>query len=192
MVLQYRALWNIPGAGPAVSVLHFGGDAGPGVQEVPDVLRDFFATIASYIPNEVSVGFDSEVITIDTASGQMTESTAVTPPATVVGSGTGSWAAGSGARLVLGTNRILNGRRVRGALFIVPLATTGFDTTGATSPSFRTNTNAAAVSALTAWDLNVNPLVVYSRPRTGSPGTQTTVSLATVAPMAATLRSRKY
>lgn len=156
------------------------------------MLRDFFAAIASYLPNEVSVGFDSEVITIDTATGQMTESTPVTPPATVAGTGTGTWAAGAGGRLVLSTNRILNGRRVRGAVFLVPLASTGFDTTGATSQTFRTSANNAAVSALTAWDLNVNPLVVYSRPRSGSPGTQTTVSLATVAPMAATLRSRKY
>lgn len=192
---QYKALWQIPGAGPSVSTFH-GGDAATtvsGAQAMADSVRAFFAAIAGWLPNEVVVTFESEVTRLQTETGQLVASTAVTPPASVQGTGTGVWAAGSGARVVWQTDAIRNGRRVVGSTFIVPVVGNVFSLSGTVTQTVATALDTAAENLITALDAQPTvSLCVYSRPRPGVPGAVSPVISATVPALAATLRGRKY
>lgn len=199
MVAQYKALWTIPGAGPSVSTFH---SAGPmtGAQAAFWALtvRKFFDDVKGLLPNDVSVNFDTEVTEYDTASGVLTGTISVAAPAVVLGGAAGAWAGGAGVRLVWLTSRILDGRRVRGATFLVPAAAVAFDTNGAVSATGITTANNAASTYLAAMTGSNPVAVVYSRPRPASdtlparPGTETPISGRSASAIVGTLRGRKY
>lgn len=192
---QYRAFWSIPNAGPSVTTFHMGDDSTSvsAAQAIADAVHDFFADIAGWLPNEVAVTFDTEVTRINTASGTLADAIPVTAPATVAGTGTGTWAAGSGARVVWSTGAIREGRRVVGSTFVVPTLGAAFNTSGRVSSAVLTVLNDAAEDLRAT--LSANPsstLVVYSRPRPGIPGAVSEVIAGAASAQAATLRGRKY
>lgn len=192
MVQQYRALWAIPNAGPSMSTFHFQASSELSAQAAADNVRAFFNAITGYIPNEVTIAFDTEVTTMDTATGQLTGSIPVTAPPTVTGDDTGPWAGGSGFRVVWATGAIVAGRRVRGSTFLVPAAGQDFTTGGVPSSAARSAINSAAQTLIDAGAGDSAELQVWSRPRPGRPGSVHNVVSATLSPLPATLRGRKY
>lgn len=193
MVMKYRVFWQVPNAGPAMSTFHLEGQAPAAApQPIADAFQVFFDAIKKYIPNEVGVSFDNEVTDHETTTGQLVEAFPVTPPPAVTGTGTTVWAGGAGGRLVWSTSRVLNGRRVRGATFLVPLVLTAFASTGRLGSTSTADVNAAAGVLRASLNSNGSPLAIWSGPNTGRPGVTSIVNGHGLDAVAGTLRSRKY
>jgi hypothetical protein len=108
--------------------------------------------------------------------------------ATVVGTGTGGFAIGVGARVRWTTAGITRGRRVRGTTFLVPLMSGSYETDGriraATVTALQTPTNAF----LTTMGSN---LLIWSRPKGADAGDSHPVTAASIPNLPSTLRSRR-
>lgn len=139
MVLEYRANWAGPIAGPGVSVFH-GRDTAIGTldgaaQELAERVHDLFATVfANYGVPGMTVTFDSEAVELNTTTGQLEQVIPVDPPDPVLGGGIGTFARASGFRLDWTTPAIVNGRRLRGRTFFVPVVSSIFDADGTLDP----------------------------------------------------------
>lgn len=192
MVVEYRVNWAIPNAGPAQSSFHVTSATEANATQIALDIRTLYNALAGGIPNEVTVSFEPVANIIDTPTGQITAQLTVSPPADVVGLATGTWAAGTGARIDWLTSRYLNGRNVRGRTFIVPLAVNSFGTDGRVVPTSVANLTSAGNDLIDDLIGHGTSLCVYSRPRPGVPGTLTPVEIAAGRSLAATLRGRKY
>lgn len=193
MVLRYNVAWSIPNAGPCVSVWHIAGQITSDIDAVNGALRTFYAAQAARLPDNVSVSFPTEVLEIDDASGELIGTAALANQPVVTGTATAGWGAGLGARVVWGTNAIRFGRRVRGSLFLVPLANTSFDTNGRVADATRTAIVTAAQNLMTTLGTLSKSLVVYSRPTAKHPiGASSNVVAPSVSAVPGTLRGRKY
>lgn len=192
MVWQYRVPWAIPNAGPSVSTFHFSDFGAEPDATVAAAVKALFEVAADFIPNDVTISYASEFTKIDTATGVLTDAVSITAPSGTTGGGAGTWAAGAGFRLQWRTGVIRNGYRVRGATFFVPSTSNAFQAGGQVSATVANAMEPAGQAFLTALFNASIPLVIYSRPRSGVPGSQSPVDTADVTGLAATLRGRKY
>lgn len=199
-IIQYRALWAVPNAGPSVSTFHMQGSLpGSPVATIAAAIRKFFDDNKGALPNDVSVSFDSEMTQYDESTGTLTGTAAVAPPAVVTGTVATQWAGGTGVRVVWSTDVIRFGRRVRGATFLVPTGFGIFGNDGQVTPAAAatiTGTAGTLIAGLAG--AGGSNLVVWSRPQEATddrpyrPGAMSTVTVGACAPRAAQLRSRKY
>lgn len=190
---QYKAFWSVPNAGPCVTTFHFQSSTGVfDALSIPAAVRDFFGRLVSYIPDDVGVSYDTEIGVLDTATGQLTSTLAVATPPVTTGTAAGNWAAGSGARVVWSTADIANGRRVRGATYLVPLSVNAYAGSGRIAGTVVEAITTSATTFLSDIEDSDNFLTVYSRPTPGSPGTNHRVTTGSCSEVVATLRSRKY
>lgn len=200
-ILRVTARWSGFVGAPGYTVLHFrdfGTGDGPGGE--PDAAqalaaaeraRTFFASVATLLPNSVTIQVQSEVDMLEDTTGQLQDSFSVAPPAVVTGTGgTGGYAAAAGAVVNWRTASFRNGRRIRGRTFLVPLAGGSYQSDGTLNDTFRT-TLVNAAQALT--DSAGSPdLGVYSRPTAvGTDGRWVIATGSTVPDMAAMLTSRR-
>lgn len=170
--------------GRAVNVLHFD-------QEATGLAAAVFAAtdeLHPWLPLGVTVTTPQSGDLIDDATGLLTGGWAEgTGGGTKAGSGAGASAAGVGAVVGLETATVINGHRVRGRIFVVPLSTSAYDAVGTLVPD--------AVTALTDFGeaLNAAGLVVWHRPPViGQPGgQQVPVATVRVRDKVAILRSRR-
>lgn len=197
------ALWRLvyklnPGAGlPGYSTLYF--DAGPlGSPVSPQPAADaavifwkaaFGGAVGPVLPQGIVMTWPATADAIQVSDGQLISSLPLTPPAAFSGSGAGPYAAGVGACVTWRTADTLNGTRVRGRTFVVPLANTAYDTGGTLEDSHRVNMVAAA-NTLAQSPAN---LCVWHRPTssTAIDGLAFDVTGGTVNDKAAQLRSRR-
>jgi hypothetical protein len=192
MVIQYRAPWSVPNAGPSVSTFHFNGDVVTNPTALAAAVRLFFDGIKSTLPNDVIVSFASEFTVHNTGTGELTGTVPVTPPLAVQGTGTGSWAGGAGYRVDWLTPFVRAGRRVRGRTFIVPASNTVFSTEGRVLGATGTTANVAGGAMMSAASAAGNDLAVWSRATDSLTGATFEVTNAATSTLAATLRGRKY
>lgn len=152
-------------------------------------VRDFFQAARSHIPNGTNINVQATADILDETSGQITSVVDFAQPAVVTGLADAQYSAASGAVVNWNTQDYINGRRVRGRTFLVPLSTEAYDTngdlTGETLTAIRDGANALVTAVLNA------PLCVWHRPVNGAGGSAHVVSSATVPDMAAILRSRR-
>lgn len=186
MPLQYRPEWNIPGAGPSISVLNM-RTLSLDDQGAVNEIRSFFNAIAALIPNDVLITFPGVLSVLDAVTGQLTAEVTVTSPASVTGGGTLGWAGGVGALVQWDTGVIIGGRRQRGRTFLVPLAASVFDTNGTLTGSAQATLEAAAEGLIAGLDVLGSELVVWSRKN----GVETNVAAATIPDRSAILRDRR-
>lgn len=199
MVWQYRVNWNIPGAGPSVSTFHFADTGSPPDATVSEATSLMMGEAASFLPNDVSFAGESEFRRLNTITGEFEASVVVSPPASVSGTGAGTWAGGAGFRVRWETNVVRAGRRVRGATFFVPATASAFTNTGRVSASVSNAMASPIASYLSALQGSGIPLVIWSRPTPPPggigperPGAASPVVSGTPVGLAATLRGRKY
>jgi hypothetical protein len=164
MPMQYRVNWSGTTGGAGVSVFNARWSVGSlgSLQPFADAVRVFFDSLKAIVPNEVSWTFPAEVQEFDTSSGQLKSVHAVTAPASVSATSSGSFAHASGARIDWHTPAIVNGRRLRGRTYMVPLVNTSFGPDGLVTTTARTTlTNAgnALINALAT----PGSLAVWSR-----------------------------
>jgi hypothetical protein len=183
-----------------IPVVWSGFSGGPGVNtfysDVADVdiattaLHTFYEAIDTFIPDVVDINVPGSGDTISDSSGILTGTwTATATPAQVNGGATGTYAAPVGAVVNWLTSAIVDGRRLQGKSFIVPLTDAAFDSDGSIVSGFLTTLrNAAAALAATA-----DSIKVWHRPTDPGPsgGSSAAVTSSRVPDLAAVLRSRR-
>ena len=153
-------------------------------------VRTWFDTLKAYLPSAVTITFPTEMEAIDTATGDLTGTIALTTLTNVVGSNAGAFASPVGACVNWSTGQIVNGRRLRGRTFLVPLSATHYQSDGTLVDASRTGMIAAS-STLCSYQDNL-VLAIWHRPTSGgSDGVAAQVSSASVTDRAAVLRSRR-
>lgn len=191
-VMEYKVFWTIPGAGPSVSTFHFTNVDSTRADATASLVAAWFNSQQNYIPNEVLWEFADEFTVLDTATGELTASIPVTPPAGSGGLVVTGWAAGSGYRVDWLTPFVRAGRRVRGRTFMVPAAGSQFGSDGQVAGGLRTSVTNSSAVLLNSLFAQSTPMAVYCRPRPGVPGATYEPTSVAVPPLAATLRGRKY
>ena len=183
---RIRCSWqNWPGA-PGVSTFF---TAQPTTQGNVDGIRAFFNALAALLPSGLTITVPFQGDNIDDASGQIVGSWSVTTPPTVVtGTGAGNYAGNAGACVHWTTGGVLNGRRVKGTTFLVPLVSTAFATDGSISTSTLSTIGTAASGLVTAFGTNGR---VWSRKTAFRNGSSYAITGSTVPDLAISLRSRR-
>lgn len=191
---------NWPGA-PGLTTLYV-TDA---TQTKIDAIRTFFNALAGMIPSGLTIQVPASGDELNIGDGTIAATWSVaTTPTVVTGSGAGAYAGNAGAVIHWLTTAVINGRRLRGRSFIVPIISTQFESNGSLT--------SAAISTLTTAATNLSTtlgtsLVVYSRPvfahtkydpKTGTPtavpsrgGSTASVTGIRVPDLAVSLRSRR-
>lgn len=197
-LIRVKAAWSGFQGAPGLTVFHFSAfDVGAGwlpadSQSAVDRVRSFFFGCGPSLPAGVVVQVGSETEIIESTDNSLVEIHAVTAPAPVNGSATGtSYASPVGAVVNWRTNEIRKGRRIRGRSFIVPLAGSAFEANGTLSASTITNVQGAATTLRTA--AGNARMGVYARPSTkdATDGLWAQASANSVPDMGAVLRSRR-
>lgn len=153
IVLQWS---GAPVVGGGVTVLHFAGDAGT---PDPAAIKGAFQAIAAGMPSSVSITVPDSGDVIEDTTGELVNVWSSTGGGTFTGTNVGNVAAGVGACITWLTGGIINGKRLRGRTFIVPLSNNSYGTDGTLEPSMLANLETLA-SGLQA----SGPLAVWHRP----------------------------
>jgi len=167
-------------------------------QTAVNAVRAFWAGVAAYIPNEISLTVDPTVdsFTVLSQNNDLHASvTAATAPTVVTGGGASAYSMAAGLRLEFQTGIIRFGRRVRGSMFIVPTDSSAFSVTGTTSTTAKTAFENSAETMRLAF-LNAGlPLSVWSRwdklKHPERPSAISTVTAAKLNDKTAILRGRR-
>lgn len=161
----YRVVltWTGFTGAPGYTNMFFDDSTGT-AQQAADAARAFmfasFSTASQFLPTGVKIASSSSVDTIEPATGSLVNSTSVTQPADVNGGGSTVYSSATGACVSWLTSAIVNGHRVRGRTFLVPISTTAFDSVGTLATTFITAVNTAVTALLAA----TPDLVVWRRP----------------------------
>lgn len=161
----------------------------PDYQGVVDDLRTFFDAVKALLPSGLTVQVPVSGDTLNDNTGGIVGSwSATTPPLVVTGTGAGAYAGNAGAVIHWLTLAVVNGRRLRGRTFLVPLISTAYDTAGSLS------TAALSTLSTAAGNLNITSgadLVVWHRPVNGAGGSSEIFNSVRVPDLAVSLRSRR-
>lgn len=165
-ILRIRTVFTGVAGAPWYSNLYFGPPADPtNAQQCVDAVGAFWATLATNLRLGVAFNVEGDVPAINEADGKITDQITVTP---VTGGGTN---AGdplppyTQALIRLSTNAFVNGRRVRGRIF-VPGQVESNNVSGNPAGAFVTGVAAAAQALINNLDTE---LVVWARPFEGDP-----------------------
>jgi acetyl esterase/lipase len=134
-------------------------------QTAVNAVRAFWEAVKSYLPDEIVLTVQPTVDIYRETDGELIASTlAATPPSSVTGTSTSAYSMAAGIKVNLVTGVIRNGRRVRGAIFIVPAGSNAMTSTGSVASGTRTAVNAAGstlISTLAGGGMN---MIVFNRP----------------------------
>lgn len=114
--------------GRAVTVLHYDGTEDPS----PPVaaIKSAFDGVAAAIPGGCTITTPGSGETIDDTTGTLTGVWSAAGGGITTCTGAATAAAGVGACITWNTGGIVNGRKLRGRTFVVPLTSTAYDGTG--------------------------------------------------------------
>lgn len=170
-VQRLKLTWTGWTGAPGKTTMHF-SDA-VAAQSVLDITMNFFvdilsasATLRDRLPVNVAISADSVVDLVDVATGDITGQVGVTPGTNIVGSGIGNWSGVSGACLTWLSGAFVNGHRIVGRNFLVPLAGICYASDGTLDNAFRTELATQGAAYIT----NVASLVVLRRAKPAANG----------------------
>lgn len=194
-ISRVRAEWTgFPGA-PGISTFY-------GISTSPPLaaIHNFFAAIVGLLPSDVSIQVAGSGDMIDPINGDLMGTWSGTAPALVTGTDTGVYSAPTGAIVHWLTGDVLDGHRLVGGTYLVPLAGAAFDLTGSIASTPLTTLRTAAQDYITYAG---GSTVVWHRPRvakaataykpavTARAGGYSVFSAADVPDRAVVLRSRR-
>lgn len=200
-----RSLIGLSGwkGGDGVNVVHWvpRGTANPTVGSydttivngVAADLMDIYAGIVSKMPQGCKVQTLAEVTLLDVTTGKAVGAIAATslPDVLVAQGGPGKTSRATQATLSLGTDTFINGRRLRGRVYVGPIGTDALNDDG----TVRTDVQTAigeGFRPLCADGLSDGQVVVFHRPtKGGSDGGASPVTSYIVRSLPGTLRSRR-
>lgn len=184
-IARVPVTWTgLPGL-PGVSVFYWD------FAEAADLsaLNAFFTAVRGLFADALSWSIPGGGDTIDDSDGTLNGSWIATGGGTIIGNGGGgSYPAGVGTRVRWNTAGIVDGRRVRGSTFMVPLLGANYDISGTIGSTPLTTLRNAATALATNGGLRI-----WSRNDPGSTnGSSNLVITASVPDQVATLRSRRF
>ena len=159
-VLKYQVAWSGWPGQPGLSTFYFA----PSVTDFTPV-RTFFEAIKSHLVNGTQYAYPSVCDVLDVDTGKVVgvqTVTSLSPTTSTATTQQYSGATGSMVRWI--TNGFVNGNRVAGRTFLIPLPSTEFNTSGSIATASQTAFQAAATALITA----MNPgFLIYARPFPG-------------------------
>ncbi len=185
-----------PGA-PGVSQMYYGTSAGNlPTQNNIDAIRTFFNALVAYLPSGLTITVPKTGDQINQSDGKIVGTWDVpTQPAVVTGTATGNYAGNAGAVIHWLTPTVVNGRRVRGRTFIVPLAAVAFDAQGSLGTTFQTALQAAGTALVGQADgapsVWARPFTHKTDPSKNRVGSLAQVTSIRVPDLAVSQRSRR-
>jgi hypothetical protein len=123
-------------------------------------LHTFFSSIASQLPTGVQITFPNVTDTLDAETGKLLSSGTSAGAGSVAGGGGGTFAAPTGVLVKWFTADIVNGHRVHGRTFLVPIMSGGANNGVPGGTQITAVTNAAS-ALLAAWGAAA---IVWARP----------------------------
>lgn len=150
-----------PVKGRAVTVLHYSAsdNAAPPVAAI----RTAFAAASALFPNQVTISFPASGDKIIDTNGNLDGIWTASASSPVTGTGGTTSAAGVGACIAWLTGGIVSGvkgpRKLRGRTFLVPFATSNFDTNGTLQDGA-----VGVADALAGAIMQAGPLAIWHRP----------------------------
>ena len=167
-----RTAWAGTSGGPGLTQTAFRAQDGNFIdatdaQTAVNAVRAFWDAIKAYLPNEIVLTVSPIVDIYEEGDGELVASeTAATAPTSVQGTSASLFSMASGMKINLNTAGIRFGRRVRGAIYVVPAASEIYTVTGSVGSTVRTPINTAGNTMRTTFTTAALELVVWSRPRT--------------------------
>lgn len=156
-------------------------------------LHNFWDSIEPFLPLSVRVNLPSILEHIDTATGELLDELPFEPGTVIAGTGSSTFSAPSGACINWNTSGIVNGRRLRGRTFIVPLSDAAYQSDGTIVDTSRTNLQAIANTyADASVGLGIDG-AIWHRPTSpgAADGAAAGITSATVGDRVAILKSRR-
>lgn len=158
---RLRIAWTGAIGLPGVTTLYF-SDAATALPAVRTLMGNWLG----FMPNVVSGQVEPRGDIIDPATGSITGEWTGSDVAPVIGSGGSAYAAPVGFSVTWATGSILDGRRLRGRSYVVPIAVAGYQADGTIEPDTLTNVRMAASAFVVATQAL---LLVWHRPRLETP-----------------------
>lgn len=193
--------WNVDGdiGGIGVSRFRFcrqdsADFTGADIEAAANATQNVLGAATAYTPSGITWTCNPEVNVYDAATGLVAPPWVITAvPSPITGLGSGGHGAGLGARINWKTDTISNRRLIKGATYIVPLASAAFDSGGGVAAAVQTGLNTgttAYLAAMAAASLNA---MIWHRPKKGttSGGITGVVIVGRCSPTPAGLRSRR-
>jgi hypothetical protein len=193
-IFRYTPTWNGFVGAPGYTNFHFLAPEVPSQADLDAIgsrTRTFFLSATPDLPNVVGIGFPGTVDQLNVVTGALEAQHTIAVPAAVVGAGAGKFANAVGSCVTWTTSLVINGHRLRGRTFLVPMSSGGYDTDGTIDATFRSRVLAAAEIFRQA--AGPVPLAVWHKPSPASPvvGVAAMVSGARMTDRTAVLRSRR-
>lgn len=151
-------------------------------------LRTFYDSVKGLLPAGVSVTVPNAGDLVDSATGELSGAWTTAINLTVTGTSAAVYAAPCGAICKWFTASIVNGRRLRGKTFLVPLTSAAYQSDGSILTTALTTLKTAADALVTAEAANLG---VWHRPVAGAGGSWSPTTAATVPDRVSILRSRR-
>lgn len=129
-------------------------------------LHTFWGALAGLFPAGLQIQVISAGDTIEDTNGELTGAWGASAVAVVNGGGTSSYAAPVGGLVTWGTDTILDGHRLRGRTFMVPLSKEYFGPGGGLGSTIAADIETAADALVIAQS---ESMVVWHRPREAKP-----------------------
>lgn len=152
---------------PGLSTCYFstgGSSSGADALAAANRVRGAWDVVKGVLANTTTINVQGQVDIIDPVQGQLIGSFAVTPPATVTGTGAGVTGPPQVAGgLELFTADVADNRRIRGRLFVSPLRA-GETATISPSAGLNSGLDAMGVALVTVSPPATPPLVIWHRP----------------------------
>lgn len=178
----YTSMWWAPGT------------VGGSVADATDCLARFRAiweSFKSLIDPSVTIDYDPICIAVEATTGVLTGAFAGTDPLSTAGTGTGDPLPRQTQGLIQwSTSTVLNGRRLRGRLYVPGLLEGSNTATGVVAGATVTALVAGASTVFAAGATASNP-VIWHRPGPGGAGASAAITGASASTKWAVLRSRR-
>lgn len=190
---RYQVVWTGWSGAPGYST--FFADATDAPQGHADQVFNLLGTalsdvggVTNYLPNGVKLTFGSVMDRVDAGTNDLIGTAAVTPPSTITGVGGNLYSAASGACITWRTALFVQGRRVVGRTFLIPLNGSAYGDDGTLGADFLTKARSAAATYIAA---AVSTPVVMMRATPTHPGGAAPIIAGSITDQAAVLRSRR-
>lgn len=153
-----------------------------------DEIHAFFIDLLAQFPLGYSVQVPNTGDTINDSTGQISGTWTGPDQDSIVGAYGGAYAAGVGASFRWRTQGVVNGHRVSGRTYLVPLLSSNYEDNGTIGAPTLMVLRAAAETLRTT---TTGSMVVWSRPGPGRPGSSHLWTASSVEDKVAILRSRR-
>lgn len=155
---------------------------------VRDRIATFMDGFKNALPSGVTITIPTEGDVVNEVNGQITGTWTNGTPKTVLGTNSANYSAVSGVAINWQTADVVNGRRVRGRTFMVPLSQAAYGPDGQVLSTYRTEVQNLAdllISSSTGF------FGIWHRPVNGAGGSFHDITAARVKTGPAVLRSRR-